>query len=127
MTQPRIVIVDRSQLAGNMYRLLLAPLDPLLAVYRRFEEARHRLSSRERTDLLLISSTALGKKMTEVCDALEYEAPLAMMRKIFLIPEEEGDVVRGRVLTLPNTSLMERPFHPDEMLTMITKLLKEGR
>lgn len=55
-SQPRIVIVDRSQLAGNMYRLLLSPLEPAIALFRRFEDARPRLAGRERCDLALISA-----------------------------------------------------------------------
>lgn len=124
-SQPRIVIVDRSQLAGNMYRLLLSPLEPAIALFRRFEDARPRLAGRERCDLALISAQTFGKRSEEICAALEQEEALRRLRKLFLVSEgEEGMALRERLGRLPNAAIVARPFHPDELLALIRRELE---
>lgn len=126
--QPRIVIIDRSQLAGNMYRLLLSPLMPAIALFRRFEDARPRFAGRERVDLALISTQTFGKRGEDICTALEREEELRRVRKLFLIPEgDEGMALRKRLGSLPNAAIVARPFHPDELLALIQRELEVRR
>ncbi len=123
--QPRIVIIDRSQLAGNMFRLLLAPLQPAIAIFRRFEDARPRLAGRERCDLALVSTQTFGKRVEEICTALEEEEGLRRVRKLFLVPEgDEGMALRERLGSFPNAGVVTRPFHPDELLELIRRELE---
>jgi len=119
------VIVDRSLLAANLYKLLLAPLGAVIAVRRRFEEARPDIARRGAVQLLIINCNAVGKKYSEVAAELEREASLADVPKVFFCEEGEAEsIMRKRLAQIPKAEVISRPFHPDEFAALVNKLLR---
>ena len=122
--QPRIVIADRSELAANMYRLLLAPLGATLILRRRFEEARPHFFRREGVRLGVFNSNIFGKKFMEIVQRLIEDEPLRKASKLFIcreVPAEEP--WRERLAAIPNAKVITRPFHPDEFAALVKRLV----
>ena len=120
----RTVIVDRSMLAVNMYRLLLKPWGSLFLVAKRYEEARPWFFRKDKIDLAIFNSNTFGKKFDEYFDHFSHDEPLAKVPKVFLCKEGEkawGDKLRKS----PRAKVLVKPFHPDEFLKIIDNLCKE--
>ena len=123
--QPRIVIADRSELAANMYRLLLMPTGASLVVRRRFEEARPHFFRRENVKLAIFNSNIFGKKFAEILKRLVEDEPMRKVQKIFLCRDIPAELPWSeRLGALPNSKAIVRPFHPDELLSMVEKLIQ---
>lgn len=122
--QGRILILDRSVLAGNLYRLLFSSLGAALVVRRKFEDFQALFSRRERVDLAILNSNAFGKKSDEILDAIESNAAMGKVRKIFILKEgETEDSIRHRVAGLERAEVVSRPFHPDEFLAQAHRVM----
>lgn len=122
--QPRIVIADRSELAGNVYRLLFAPLGAVLVVRKRFEEAKPHFFRREGVKLAIFNSNIFGKKFADIVRHIIDDEPLRKVGKVFICKENPAEVEwRERLARLPGATVVARPFHPDEFLAQVRKLL----
>lgn len=124
---PRIVIADRSELAGNLYRLLLSPIGAALVVRQRFEEARPHFFRRGKVDLGIFNSNIFGKKFEEIAKKFVEDESLRMTAKIFICREsaaEEG--WRRNLDRLPNATVVIRPFYPQELASLVSRLLGQG-
>ncbi len=121
---PRIAIADRSQLAANIYQLLLVPFQPTLVVRRRFEELRPHFFRRERVHLGLFNSNTFGKKFDEILKHLTEDEPLRRVKKVFLCRASHAeDEWRERLGRLANSTVITRPFHPAELTQLLKRLL----
>jgi DNA-binding response OmpR family regulator len=121
---PRIVIADRSQLAANLYRLLLAEQAPSLIVRRRFEDASALFFGRELVHLGIFNTNTFGKKLETIVGRLRDEQQLRTPPKIVLA--SEGEIADGhgeRFAGLANATILPRPFHPDEFKSLVARLL----
>lgn len=119
----RIIIADRSELAANMYRLLLGSLGAPLVVRRRFEEARPHFFRREGAALGIFNSNVFGKKFPEIVRRLMEDEPLRRGPKIFLCQESPAEEPwRKRLAALTNAHVVVRPFHPDELAGLVARL-----
>jgi len=119
---PRVAVIDRSVLAVNIYRLLLRPLGVSILVARRYEEARPWFFRKSGIDLAIFNSNTFGKKFIEYFSRFEKDEPLVVTPKIFLCRETEKEW-KKRLGSLPNTWVIERPFHPDEFLKLVGGLI----
>ena len=119
----RAVIVDRSLLAVNMYRLLLSPVVTTFLVAKRYEEARPWFFRREKIDIAILNSNTFGKKFDEYYDHFSKDEPLQKMPKVFLCREKEGNW-QANLKKLPNSTVVARPFHPDAFLELITRIIE---
>ena len=118
----RILVVDRSELAANMYRLLLSSQGVSIIVRKRFEEARPHFYRREAPSLAIFNSNIFGKKFPEVLRHMSEEEPLRRVSKIFLCRESPHEEIwRESLEKLPNSRVMGRPFHPDEFADIVGK------
>lgn len=118
----KIVVADRSELAANMYRLLLSELDAEIIVRRRFEEARPHLFRREPVALAIFNSNVFGKKFPEIVKHFVEDEPLRRVHKLFLCRESAAENPwRERLAKLPNSTVIQRPFHPDEFLSLVRR------
>jgi hypothetical protein len=122
--QWRIIIVDRSELAANMWKLLLSPFYASLIIRKRFEEARPHFFRREGVDLAIFSSNIFGKKFDEIFARLSADQPVAKAHKVFVCKEAEGPSDAGAKLAkLANSTVVRRPFHPDEFFHVVDGIL----
>lgn len=120
----RIIVVDRSELAANMYRLLLAGFDANLVVRKRFEEARPHFFRRDKIDLGIFNSNVFGKKIEEIIGHILNDEPISKVNKIFICKDSESDEdVAGRLSSVPNSCVIRRPFHPSELSDAVLKIL----
>lgn len=123
----RILVLDRSVLAGNLYRLLFASMGVSVIVKRRFEDLCPIFSRRERVDLAIFNSNALGKKVDEICEVLTSEASLRRLEKIFLLKEGKDEGMwREKLNALPAARVFEKPFHPDEFSAEVRRIMEGG-
>lgn len=122
----RAAIIDRSILAVNMYRLLLCPVVTTFLVARRYEEARPWFFRRDKIDLAIFNSNTFGKKFDEYFQRFTQDEPLRGIPKIFLCRDKEGDWQR-KLKSLPKTLIVERPFHPDNFLTLVKRITESKR
>lgn len=125
---PRIAVADRSELAKNMYQLLLGPLGGELIVRRRFEEVRPHFFRRPGVALGIFSSNVFGKKFDEIAARMIEDEPLKRAPKIFLCRENPAEEPwRERLQALPNAHVLVRPFHPDELSALVARILASER
>jgi hypothetical protein len=113
---PRVCIVaDRSVLAANMFRLLLAPRDSEIVHLTSLEELLPRVRRERRPYLLIVSSTIFAERFEKFVAACA-EGALREAHMIVVIRERESAKGWKRtLLTLPHTDVLVRPFHPDEL------------
>lgn len=120
----RVVIVDRSVLAVNMYRLLLRPLGASFLIAKRYEEARPWFFRKDKIDLAIFNSNTFGKKFDEYLKRFESDEPLAGIPKIFLCRDIEKTWAK-RLGRLSNARVVEKPFHPDDFLKTVKGVVKK--
>lgn len=123
-TRGRILIVDRSVLAGNLYKLLFSELGASLLVRRKFDDAKPAFTRGEKIDLAILNSNSFGKKFDEIFDALKADSALGRARKIFVLKEgdSEGDW-RKKLEGIEGALIISRPFHPDEFAAAVEGML----
>ncbi len=122
--QRRIIIADRSELAANMYRLLLEPLEAELVIRKRFEEARPHFFRREKCDMAIINSNIFGKKFDDIVQGMLEAIPVGAVPKIFICKENEISGSHGKMLASVKKSwFLHKPFHPDELFELVGRLL----
>jgi len=122
----RAVIVDRSLLAVNMYRLLLSPVITTFMVAKRYEEARPWFFRRDKIDIAIINSNTFGKKFNEYYNHFSGDEPLEKIPKLFLCRDKEDDW-QLRLKKLPSATVVVRPFHPDAFLELVTRIIEGPR
>jgi hypothetical protein len=122
----RAVIVDKSILAVNMYRLLLRPLVTTFLVAKRYEEARPWFFRRDRIDLAIFNSNTFGKKFDEYFEHFSKDEPLAKVPKIFLCREKE-DGWQKKLKSLQKSAVVMRPFHPDDFLALLKRVAEKSK
>lgn len=123
----RILVLDRSVLAGNLYRLLFSSMGVSIIVRRRFEDVSPILSRRERVDLALFNSNIMGKKFDEILEAFSQDPLLCRLKKVFLLKEGAAERTWWQKLeALPGAWVFERPFHPDAFSAEVRRVLEGG-
>lgn len=120
----KIVIADRSELAANLYGLLLSPLSAELIIRKRFEEARPLFFRRDGVRVGIFNSNIFGKKFDEIFQRIMEDEPVRSAKKIFICRENfTDDPCLKKLEHVPNSNIVQRPFHPDEFLKLVEKLL----
>ncbi|MFH1830514.1 MAG: hypothetical protein ABH871_07045 [Pseudomonadota bacterium] len=124
--KPRIIVVDRSVLASNLYGLLFAPLEASVLARCCFEDVLPIFLRREKIDLAIINSNVFGKKFEQILSAFKANSSIKTVKKIFLCREADSESAWRDVLSsLSNSYVILRPFHPDEFSIMVKDILLE--
>lgn len=122
---PRILIADRSELAGNIFRLLLSPLGATLIVSGKFEDVEIRLSRREAVNLVIFNSNTFRGRSDDIVERIMETEALKKAKKIFVCKDSDAErPLTGKLSRLPNSRVIIRPFCPDEFVELVRKLLK---
>lgn len=122
----RAVIVDKSILATNMYKLLLRPVVTTFLVAKRYEEARPWFFRRDKIDLAIFNSNTFGRKFDEYHERFLKDEPLAKVPKIFLCREKEDDWQK-RLNSLSRSVVIMRPFKPDDFLALVRRVSERSK
>lgn len=123
--QRRIAILDRSVLAGNLYRLLFSSLEATPLVRRKFEDMKGAFARRERVDLAIFNSNAFGKKFDEIIEMVGNDGSIAKTRKIFILKEGDSEKEwEERIKGIEGAKVITRPFHPDDFLALVRNMVE---
>lgn len=116
-----IAILDRSELGRNMYGLLLKPLHHQLIIQKGLNELAAIIKSRS-PSLLILNTNVIRSKTSDICMMLSAK-PYDEIPKIFIhkntIPAD--DIAMFSQLFA--TTMIERPFHPDELYEAVANSL----
>lgn len=120
----RIIAIDKSILAANMYRLLFAPLYIRVDHVISIQDLKKKLIPEMGLDLMIINTNTLSGDLTRATDVMEDNAFLAKIPKIFLCRESE--IEKGwkeDLAVFSNMEVVTKPFHPDEFTSRVKKIL----
>ena len=125
MTPPRVLLIDRSQLSANMFRLLLSPLSVELIAVCRFEEGRPFFFRHPAPAVALITSNSFGKKFSQYLNDFCDDETIARTPKIFLCKETAGEERWREILAgVSQGRVVVRPFDPAHMRDELAACLK---
>jgi hypothetical protein len=123
---PKIVVADRSELAGNLYRLLFAPFGAIVVVRRRFEDVFPLFHRKERIDIAIFNSNIFGNKFEETLSAFRADSCLNKAKKVFLCGDIGSEAPwHEKLSSINNSCIILRPFHPDELAAAVRRMLSE--
>ncbi|MFH1874704.1 MAG: hypothetical protein ABH859_05920 [Pseudomonadota bacterium] len=119
----KIVVIDQSRLALNMYRLLLKEEKANFLVASSYQDARPWFFNPGKIDLVIINSNIFGSKFDIIYEQLLADEPLDKLPKLFIYQEQENE--RQKKLQMVSKAwFLKRPFHPDEFLKISLNILK---
>lgn len=109
-----IVIVDRSVLSQNLFRLVLKPKGFSCYPAQTLEELKRLLKKKLEVRGVLISSNIFGDPIDRDLELLHSDPVLKSLRKLFLC--KLGDPQCNTQLSvLEKSHVLQRPFHPTEL------------
>lgn len=124
---PRILILDRSLLAINMYRLLFEQLGFSFLVARDYKEAGFWIDRHVKVNLVIFNSNVFKKNLfDDTYNYLKNESYFKNLPKIFLC-REDGSIWQERLKNLVKSHSLLKPFHPDELLNLVKRLVESKR
>lgn len=113
------LIVDRSILAINMYRLLLEPLGASFETTKDIEDALLWLKGKK-IELAIFNSNTFRKKSEDRLISLFNDKSVKKIPKIFLCLADEKKWHK-KLNELQKAMVLIRPVHPDDFLKAIKK------
>ena len=124
MPSRRIIAVDKSMLAANMYRLFFASLECTVARAHVLDDLLAEIRGLRGADLIIVNSNVLGGKAERFIGMMQADERIARTPKIVLLSEAEIDKGLGAELAaISQCECVTKPFHPDEFMTRIRKIM----
>lgn len=107
-----ILVIDKSELARNMYNLLFTPQTRFRVRFADEYQSLFKKSRRLRPDLLIINSNFLprGADISLPCAAI-------------LISSKDRSDVRENVATMKAVAVVEKPFYPYDLISVANRLI----
>jgi hypothetical protein len=118
------LVVDRSFLAANMYRLLMEPIDMIVYNSQSLEDVPGSVRLIKNIDLVVMSSNVFSDRLEQAVELISANERLMLVTKMFLLRESE--IQKGwdqHLVAIPNSFIMGKPFHPDEFALRVKRLL----
>ena len=110
----KVLVADRSELASNIYKLLLSPLDLTPVVCKCSEEARRLLALKKDFELAIFNSNTFNKDLSLI-SSLD-------IKKIVICKDSDAEL-QANLKKINNVFVVYKPFHPDEFISVIKKTL----
>jgi DNA-binding response OmpR family regulator len=125
MPSRRIITVDKSMLAANMYRLLFAPLECTVVRAHALDDLLVEIRSLRGAELIIVNSNVLGGKAERLIGMMQSDKRLARTPKVVLLSEEEIEKGLGaEFAAISQCECVAKPFHPDEFMTRVRDILR---
>lgn len=116
-----IIIINKSILAQNMFRLLFTGSQNKLTMLTRLEDALRTEKKSSAVDLILIDSNVLGTKFEDSIEKIANHEPWLNIKKIFICSETRRDkLLQDAVKKLGNSKIITKPFEPMEFLKSVS-------
>ena len=120
----RILIVDRSVLAANMLKLLLARHNVKVKAVKTIE-AIEKCFENNVFDLAIINSNTFSKDFDKVLSSVCDHKKIAQTEKVFLCRSHSCEASwRELLCKVPNAVVSSRPFYPDDFDQLVGAVLK---
>ncbi|PIU55126.1 MAG: hypothetical protein COS89_08225 [Deltaproteobacteria bacterium CG07_land_8_20_14_0_80_38_7] len=119
----KIAIIDKSNLASNVYKLLLHNEATFLTSASKYSEIRELFFKRAKIDLIIFNSNTFGKKFDETYKTILKDTPVSKIHKLFICKESEN-IWHSKLSNLPLSEILVRPFHPNDFISAVNKILK---
>lgn len=124
---PVVLIADRSYLAANIYRLLLAPLGVTILIRPRCSDALAHVKAGAGVDLLVVNTNSMGNAAGDLIEALSSDRRAAKIRKMIISGDSKAEErICARLRKAPRTTFVERPFLPGDLLKAVERRLAEA-
>ena len=124
---PTVLIADRSQLAANIYRLVLAPLGVNILIRQRCVDALAHLRTGAGVDLMIVNTNSLGPAQLDAVLGLFSDQRAARVKKIFIAGDSKAEErLCSQLEKLAMATFVARPFLPDDLLNVVRQRLARG-
>lgn len=124
MKSQRVIAVDKSVLAANMYQLLMRPLGVSVVNASSIAELREALRRFKGADLIVISSNVMADRLERAEEFFSKNELISKAAKVFLL--REGEASEGwdkRLAGIPRMEVMTKPFHPEHFILWVKRIL----
>lgn len=116
-----IIIIEKSILAQNMFRLLFAGSQGKSTMLTRLEDALRAGKKSSSFDLILIDSNVLGTKFEDSIEKITNHEPWLNIEKTFVCSEAKRDkLLQNTIKKLGNSKIIIKPFEPMEFLKSVS-------
>ncbi|MDO8494016.1 MAG: hypothetical protein Q7S68_01595 [Deltaproteobacteria bacterium] len=119
----RIIVVDRSRLAHNIFDSLFKPLGFTLLHFNTLQSLKENFSSSVDCHLLLGDSNVFGNHLENHLAWLESEKNMATLPKLFLCESGEKKI-HSALRKIAKTEIIEKPFYPEDLLKRVKELCR---
>ena len=126
MKEQRIAIADRSTLAHNLYKMILRPLGFNFLSYQTVRDIKENFNPKWNVKAFLFNSNIFGNHFEYHWEWLQKDPRFKNVPKIFLCGAGEKKI-QERLKALPHSHLVTKPFFPDALETILTKVMREKR
>ena len=130
MIQARhILLIDRSLLSLNLFRLLLAPFEEIHFLAReKLDDNLTAFLEQQPLHMLIINSNVFVNHFEENLHHLRDHPQLASLPKIFLCREKAKEQIQYEMLSnLENAKIVFRPFDLETLRHIIQQALEERK
>lgn len=114
MALSRVVIVDRSILALNIYELILKSLNLSIVAFQNLQELKKGWPLKFEVTSLLINTNVLNEFSVMNIQWFREETSIAKLPKVFLIKEDQKNSLK-QLDEISLSSYLIRPFFPKDL------------
>lgn len=129
MERPLILVIDRSVLAANMFRLLLGNAGYSVIAVKGIKDALTHFSNRQSIALIIVNSNIFGKEFSSHLDYFCEDQVISTTPKMFLVADSAQEHEWEEILEkAPKSQVIKKPFDPTRFVKeMETFLKRSGR
>lgn len=117
----RILVLDRSPLARNIYSMILSGLDQINIVPIEPDVSSEKFQNDVvKSDLVMMRDSTIGERQKEFLDCIKNASKEKDVPCILFVNEDQVSEWKDYA-EINNVTIMERPFFPDELLQSVAK------
>lgn len=118
----RVMIIDRSALAKNVYSMILSKIGEVESVVCEIDACAAELrTNAKHFDLVIISASSIENKKKEIGQTIKNLSKESEIKCVVFVRQGMKDTWAGFEKT-KGVHLLERPFFPDDLLNAVKRL-----